>query len=115
MVAADCRSEPGRGNRPGEHCYDTGVAILRKKTTIYLDPELLRAVKVVAASSGRHDYEIVEDAVRQYLHTAQAEASRQELSDVLAQLSTRDTVSDEEALNVAYAELRAVRCTRHQD
>ncbi len=115
MVAADCRSEPGRGNRPGEHCYDTGVAILRKKTTFYLDPELLRAVTVVAVSSGRHDYEIVEDAARQYLHTAQTEASRQELSDLLNQLSTRDTVSDEEALNVAYTELHAARRTRHKD
>ncbi|HUG16235.1 MAG TPA: hypothetical protein VMM78_14620 [Thermomicrobiales bacterium] len=39
----------------------------RKKTTIYLDPDLLRAVKVRAAEEGRHDYEIYEAALRAYL------------------------------------------------
>jgi predicted transcriptional regulator len=61
------------------------MAITRKKTTVYLDLELLRAVKVVAASSGRHDYEILEDAVRQYLRTTNAETSRQELRHLLDQ------------------------------
>ena len=91
------------------------MAITRKKTTVYLDPELLRAVKVVAASSGRHDYEILEDAVRQYLHTAQAEASRQELRELLDQLGGQNTMSDEEALKLAYDELHAVRRARRQD
>ena len=91
------------------------MAITRKKTTVYLDPELLRAVKVVAASSGRHDYEILEDAVRQYLHTAQAEASRQELRELLDQLGGQDALSDEEALKLAYDELHAARRARRQD
>ena len=91
------------------------MAITRKKTTVYLDPELLRAVKVVAASSGRHDYEVLEDAVRQYLHTAQAEASRQELRELLDQLGGPDAVSDEETLKLAYDELHAARRARRQD
>ena len=91
------------------------MAIARKKTTVYLDPELLRAVKVLAASSGRHDYEILEDAVRQYLRTAQAETIRQELRDLLDQPGGQDAVSDEEALSLAYTELHAARRARHQD
>ena len=91
------------------------MAITRKKTTVYLDPELLRAVKVVAASRGRHDYEILEDAVRQYLHTAQAEANRQELRELLDQLAVQEAVSDEEALKLAYDELHAARRARLQD
>lgn len=95
-----------------KHCYHNGMAIARKKTTVYLDPELLRAVKVVAASSGRQDYEIVEDALRQYLHTDQAETSRQELRELLDQMAGHETLSDEEALDLAYAELHAARRTR---
>jgi hypothetical protein len=91
------------------------MAITRKKTTVYLDPELLRAVKVVAASSGRHDYEVLEDAVHQYLHTGQAEASRQELCELLDQLGGPDALSDEEALKLAYDELHAARPARRQD
>ncbi len=91
------------------------MAIIRKKTTVYLDSELLRAVKVVAASRGRHDYEIFEDAVRQYLHTADAETSRQELRDLLDQLAGQDAVSDEEGLSLAYPELHAARRARRQD
>ena len=91
------------------------MAITRKKTTVYLDPELLRAVKGVAASSGRHDYEVLEDAVRQYLHTAQAEASGKELRELLDQLGGQDALSDEEALKLAYDELHAARPARRQD
>ena len=41
----------------------------RKKTTIYLEPELLTAAKTLAASSGRREYEIIEDALRVYVRS----------------------------------------------
>lgn len=41
--------------------------IARKKTTVYLDEGLLTATKVLAVSMGRPEYEVVEDALRQYL------------------------------------------------
>ena len=88
------------------------MTIARKKTTVYLDPELLRAVKVLAASSGRHDYEILEDALRQYLSTEQAETSRQALRELLDQLAGQATLSDEKARELAYAELHAARRAR---
>ena len=70
---------------------------------------------MLAASSGRHDYEILEDALRQYLHTAQAETSRQALRELLDQLAGQEAMSDEEALDMAYTELHAARRTRHRD
>ncbi|MBI4492529.1 MAG: ribbon-helix-helix protein, CopG family [Chloroflexi bacterium] len=88
----------------------------RKKTTVYLDPELLHAVKVLAASTGRHDYEILEAALRQYLGAPQAEASRQALRQLLGQLGAQTSLSEEEeVLDLAYAELHAARQARRQN
>ena len=39
----------------------------RRKTTVYLDEELLRGAKVMAARTDRKDYEVLEAALRQYL------------------------------------------------
>ena len=90
------------------------MAVTRKKTTVYLTPELLREVKARAASTGRHGYEILEDALRQYLSTPQRETSRQALRDLLGQLGRHTTLTDEEAQELAYAELKAVRRARRR-
>lgn len=39
----------------------------RQKIAIYLEPDLLRAPKTLAASSGRHDCEVIEAALRAYM------------------------------------------------
>ena len=39
----------------------------RKKSTIYIEADLLRAAKVLAARTGRREYQIVEEALKQYL------------------------------------------------
>ena len=88
------------------------MASTRTKTTVYFDPELLRAVKVIAASTGRHDYEILEDAVRAYLR--QADTSRHVLRELLSQLGASGDLSDEEALHLAYTELHAGRSRTRQ-
>lgn len=85
------------------------MAVIRKRTTVFLDAELLRAVKDLAASAGRPDYEIVEDALRQYFSTPKAEESRAALRDLLAQLGSQNDVGDDQALDLAYNELHAVR------
>ena len=95
-----------------EGCYHEGVGVTRKKTTVYLDPELLRAVKVLAAGTGRHDYEIVEDALRRYLAAPPDETGRQALRELLGRLGGRADPSDEEALDLAYTELHAARRMR---
>ena len=86
----------------------------RKKTTIYVDPELLRAAKVFAASTGRHEYEVLEDALRRYLSDATLPTSRDALRTLLDQVATRADLSDEEALRLANAELHEARSARHR-
>jgi len=39
----------------------------RKKATTTIHEDLLRAAKVVAARTGKPEYQIVEEALRQYL------------------------------------------------
>ncbi|MEX1262385.1 MAG: hypothetical protein WEE66_00395 [Actinomycetota bacterium] len=73
----------------------------RKKATVYLDEELLRAAKVMAARTDRKDYEVLEAALRQYLGV-----------EVLEKVWTRSDLTEEEGLKVAYDELDAMRRQR---
>ena len=74
------------------------MATTRVKTTLYLDPELLRAVKVRAAESGRHDYEVFEKALRRYLGWEAVQA-----------VWSRSPLSEDEALEIAASEVKASR------
>jgi predicted transcriptional regulator len=86
----------------------------RQKTTVYLDPELRRATKMLAASTGRHEYEIVEDALRQYLGNLRVSESRDALRSLLDRFAGRSDVEEEEALAVAYSELHQARAARRR-
>lgn len=82
----------------------------RKKTTVYLDPTLLKAVKVQAAVSGRHDYEVVEDALRRYLGSTERGPATPALVTLLDELSRdHEPIGDDEAMRIAYEELHAYR------
>lgn len=70
----------------------------RAKTTIYLDAELLKAAKVAAARLGKKDYEVFEDALRVYLGV-----------DVLDRIWKKANLTEDEAIALAYKELRASR------
>jgi hypothetical protein len=80
-----------------------------------ISPTLLRAVNVPSASTGRHDYEILEEAHHRYLTTRQARASRAALNDFLAQVSGQARASDEDAIRLAYPELHAARRVKWRD
>jgi hypothetical protein len=56
----------------------------------------------------------VEDALRAYLKTSRAEAARVDLRAVLDRLAVQnpDDLSDEEAMELAVEEVRAVRAER---
>lgn len=54
---------------------------------VYLDDEVLRATKVLAARTGRPEYAIVDEALRSYLGL-----------DTVAAVWQRSTLSDEDAL-----------------
>ena len=90
------------------------MATIRKKTTIYLDPDLLRAAKVFAAGTGRHEYEVLEEALRRYLNDPATASSRDALRGLLDQVAERADLGDEEALSLAYAELHESRAARYR-
>jgi hypothetical protein len=78
----------------------------RKKTTVYIDEGLLRAAKVAAARSGKHDYEVFEDALRRHLGFAGT------IERIWAGIPEQSAPSDEEAARIAAEELAAVRAER---
>jgi len=87
----------------------------RKKTTIYLEPELLMAAKTLAASSGRREYEITEDALRVYVRSEEAAQGRRELRAMLDRWAQADDGLDEdEALALADHEVHAHRREHRQ-
>lgn len=87
-----------------ETAFSSFGAMTRKKTTVYLDEDLLRGAKVLAARTDRKDYEVLEEALRAYLGIA-----------VLERVWGRADLSDDEALKVAYRELDAMRRARAGD
>jgi DNA-binding NarL/FixJ family response regulator len=63
----------------------------KRKTTVYIDQELLRAARVFAARAGKRDSEVIEDALRAHLGI-----------DALERIWSRSDLSEEEALSLAY-------------
>lgn len=78
----------------------------KKKTTVYIDEALLRAAKVAAARSGKHEYEVFEEALRQHLGLAGA------VERIWMGISPQEAPSEQEAARTAAEELAAVRAER---
>jgi len=89
------------------------VAKARRKTTVYLDADLITATKVLAASTGRRDYEVIEAALRSYMRHPDVAEHRRSLGQLLDRVSagTQHT-TDDEALAEAYEELKEHRTSR---
>jgi len=79
------------------------VATTKRKLTVYLDPEVARAAKVSAARLDKRDSEVIEDALRAHLGIAALDDA-QRLS----------TLGEDEALELANAEVHAGRREPHQ-
>ena len=76
----------------------------RKKTTVYIEENLLRSAKVAAARSGKKEYEVFEEALRTYLGF-----------DVLDKVWEREGLPDEEeATKLAYEELHTMRAEEQE-
>jgi len=73
----------------------------RKKTTIYIEEELLRSTRVLAARTGRRDSDVVQDALRSYLGV-----------DVLDRVWGRSDLDEAQALDLAYEEIHRGRRRR---
>ena len=71
---------------------------MRRKTTIYVEEELLRATKIAAARTGQRDYQVVEEALRAYLGL-----------ELLDRAGARSKLTEDEALDLAYRELHQSR------
>lgn len=71
----------------------------RKETTVYIEEDLLRSARALAARTGKEEYEVFEEALRSYLGF-----------DVLEKVWAREGLSDEEeSLRLAYEELHDMR------
>lgn len=73
------------------------------KTTVYLEEDVLREIRVTAARRGRTVSKLVEDALRMST-----------LSGLIESIRSRSDLSEEEALELAYSELHAMRRERDQ-
>jgi hypothetical protein len=71
------------------------------RTTLTVDSEVLRAVKVRAARTGKGDSEVIEEALRRDLGL-----------DLLERLWARNLLSEDEAMALALEAQRAVRRRR---
>ena len=66
---------------------------MKRKTTVYLDDELLRAARVAAARAGKRDSQVLEDALRAHLGF-----------DLLERVGARSALSADDALAMANEE-----------
>ena len=73
----------------------------KRKTTVYLDEEILRSARIQAARTGQRDSELIEAAVRSYLGL-----------DVLDEIWARSDLDEKQALDLAYEGLDAARRER---
>jgi predicted transcriptional regulator len=74
----------------------------RRKTTLYLDDELLQAAAERAARTGRAQRDVIEEALRRYLG----------LETAVRRIQARGDLDEEESLSLAYRELDAYRAER---
>ena len=86
--------------------------VSRRKTTVYLDSDVLTATKVLAASRERSESQVVEDALRAYLAAGELEAASADLRALMARVAERADLDDEAAMTLAVDEVRAVRTGR---
>jgi hypothetical protein len=93
-------------------CNDLGMS--KRKTTLYIDDDVMTAAKMTAVATRRSESALVEDALRTYLGAGHAEAARANLRAVLDRLAAHnpDDLTDEEAMQLAVEEVHAVRAER---
>lgn len=73
------------------------------KTTVYVDEGVMRSIRVTAARRGRSVSDVIEDALR-----------KATLSDLIRGIQAESDLSEDEALELAYSELHAMRAERKQ-
>lgn len=84
----------------------------KRKTTVYLDADVLTATKAAALTSSRTESAVIEDALRTYLRSGHGEAVRDELTGLLARVVAESDLDEDAALAQAVEEVHAVRRAR---
>lgn len=74
----------------------------RSRTTVTLDDDVFRAVKIKAARTGKRDSQVIEESLRRDL-------GLDHLAEIWAKVRP---VGEEEGMKLAYAELHAMRKER---
>jgi predicted transcriptional regulator len=87
-------------------------SMAKKKTTVYLDSEVLTATKAAALTSHRSESAVIEDALRSYLRSGHGDAVRDELGELLARVASTSDLDEDTALAQAVMEVRATRRER---
>ena len=77
------------------------IMATKKKVTLYVDEDVMRAARVRAARTDRRDSEVVEEALRAYLGF-----------DVLASVWARSGLGEDEAMRLAVEATHAVRAEK---
>jgi hypothetical protein len=77
------------------------TVMAKRKTTLYVDEEVLRAAKVMAARKGKRESEVFEEALRAYTGF--------KLLDLVDQVGRRNDLSEEEAMKLAYEAVHETR------
>lgn len=98
-------------------CHHDGYngSVGRRKTTVYVDEDVLIATKVLAAGRGDSESKVVEDALRAYLDAGRLEAAREDLKALMDRLAERSDLDDDQTMQVAVEEVHAVRAGRRSD
>lgn len=81
---------------------------MRKPVTLSLDEQLLEAIRQAAADDGVPEERVFEEALRRYFGLRGLTV----LAEIADRQSEADRLSDEEAMGLAVAELRALRSER---
>ena len=76
-------------------------ATTKRRVTLYLDEEVLRAARVRAARTDKRDSEVVEDALRAYLGF-----------EAVERVWARSDLTEAEAMRLAVDETHAVRAEK---
>ncbi len=84
----------------------------KKKTTVYLDSDVLTATKAAALTSDRSESAVIEDALRSYFRSGHIDMLRDELLELLERVSSVSDLDEDTALARAVAEVRTVRRRR---
>lgn len=77
----------------------------KTRTTLTIDEDVFRAVKIKAARTGKRDSQVIEESLRRDL-------GMDDLDDIWAQV---EPAPEEEGLGLAYAELHAMREEKEKD